>query len=332
MARRRGPTSNPVRRIKGGVPSERIYRRSMDGRDTLEGDLPWTKPLQRGWPEDAQRCTIAVPAALVTFNIPWDHLLPVADSFVRHQHPTAMMRATALFIVLSLFTQGMLAAPCVHVKGSGNVVRKVLSVEAFHGIAVDGSIDVVLTPSGNQQVEVEAQENLIGLVTTEVRNGVWVIGTSKGYSTDKPFVVHISAPVIDVVSIGGSGNVKGTGAFTAGWVRLSVQGSGDMDLAFISGALDASVAGSGDIKLEGRCTDLRVLVQGSGEINAKGMVAENASASTSGSGDISVHTSGRLDASVAGSGDVVYEGEPANVSTNVAGSGEVRAARTSGKL
>jgi hypothetical protein len=103
-------------------------------------------------------------------------------------------------------------------------------------------------------------------------------------------------------------------------------------MAFTCRELEASLAGSGEITLEGRCSDLRARGQGSGNINAKRLIADNASVSTAGSGDISVFTSGRLDASVAGSGNVIYTGDPANVSTSVAGSGEVRAVRTSGKL
>ena len=243
-----------------------------------------------------------------------------------------MARLSTFCAALAFTTVGAFAAPCDHVEGSGSVVRKALSVQAFHGIAVEGSIDVVLSPAGSQKVEVEAQENLVGLVTTDVRNGVWTISTSKGFSTSKPFVVHVSVPVIDMVRIDGSGDVKGTGAFTAGRVDLAIQGSGDIDLAFNASSVEASVHGSGDIKLNGRCTDLKADVQGSGDINAKELRVESAFASTAGSGNITVYTSGRLTAVITGSGDVVYSGDPANVTTSVVGSGEVSASRTSGRL
>ncbi|MCC7501906.1 MAG: hypothetical protein IT229_05210, partial [Flavobacteriales bacterium] len=58
-----------------------------------------------------------------------------------------MARLTSLFAALVLTTAGVIAAPCDHVEGSGSVVRKTLALQAFHGIVVEGSIDVVLTPS-----------------------------------------------------------------------------------------------------------------------------------------------------------------------------------------
>jgi hypothetical protein len=242
------------------------------------------------------------------------------------------MRTILTLAATAAFMQASLALPCDHVKGTGEVVKRALTVEAFHGIIVEGSIDVVFTKAGTQRVEVEAQANIGELVTTEVNNGVWTIGTSKNYSTNKVFTVHISLPVIDQVHILGSGNVSGKDVFTAGKVDLDIEGSGDIDLAFEANELSAAIAGSGDMKLSGSCSTLSVAVAGSGDVNAKGLKAKNASVSTSGSGDVSVTTSGSLDATIAGSGDIVFSGNPAKVNQHVSGSGEVRTPVYSGQL
>lgn len=235
-------------------------------------------------------------------------------------------------LLTTLFFLASSAFAWDHVQGAGNVVRKPLTVQAFHGIRVEGALDVVITPASVQQVEVEAQENLVGLVTTSVQGGVWTIATSKGYSTNKPFVVHIRVPVIDVVEVEGSGDVKADGSFTAGEVKLGVQGSGDLDLAFTASRIDVRVQGSGDVKLVGSCVELRAEVSGSGDIQARGLKAESVRATTAGSGNMVVYSTKRLNAAISGSGDITYAGDPATVDTSVDGSGEVRALRTSGKL
>lgn len=218
------------------------------------------------------------------------------------------------------------------VTGKGEVVRRSLTVQAFHGFAVEGSMDVIVTPASVQSVEIEAQENLIGLVTTEVRNGVWRIGTREGYSTSKPFVVHIRVPVIDLVELDGSGNVKADGSFTAGAVKLSVNGSGDIDMVFAASSVDVQIQGSGDVRVAGSCGQVSAAVAGSGDINARDLQAESVQASVSGSGDITVHATKRLKSAISGSGDITYAGDPMTVDTQIDGSGEVRALRTSGKL
>lgn len=217
-------------------------------------------------------------------------------------------------------------APCDHVKGEGAVVKKQLTVDAFHGIQVEGSMNVVLTQSATRSVEVEAQANLVDLVTTVVQNGVWIIETSKGYSTNKAFTVHISAPLIDIVHVNGSGDVSSEGTFTAGNVALTIQGSGDIGFNCEAKNVRVDIGGSGDVKLSGSSTTLRATIEGSGDVMANDLKTGDAVVEVQGSGDVKVAASQSLIAEVQGSGDVVYSGQPAHVSRNVQGSGEVRPA------
>lgn len=233
----------------------------------------------------------------------------------------------------SLVATLLLASASAHsVKGEGAVTQRTIEVAAFHGIVVEGAIDVVLTPGQQQQVVVEAQANLIDLVRTKVADGVWTISTTEGYSTDKPFIVHITAPVVDDVAIRGSGDVHGEGTFQADGVKLSIEGSGDIQLAYNARNVTAAVRGSGDMQLSGKCDVLAVAVQGSGDVLAKELKANSATASSAGSGDIAVFALKSLVATTAGSGDIVYCGDPSQVQKQSAGSGEIRHSRSSGTL
>jgi hypothetical protein len=74
-----------------------------------------------------------------------------------------------------------------HIKGEGDVIKKPLTVDAFHGIVLEGAADVVITQAATQQVEVEGQPNIAALVTTAVKDGIWTVGTGRAsYSTNKP--------------------------------------------------------------------------------------------------------------------------------------------------
>lgn len=225
-----------------------------------------------------------------------------------------------------LMSAGLVASctsvPCV--KGSGSAEKKVLILAPFHGIVVQGAVDVQLSVSATQKVEVEAQPNIASLVVTEVKDGIWMIKTSQCYSTDKPFIMHIAVPTVDVVSIQGSGDVVGMGEFPTMDLQVDVQGSGDLRLATAAKDVRASVQGSGDITLSGTCTTLHAAVQGSGDIKAGDLKTMTAKANVEGSGDITVQASESLDAKVQGSGDVKYRGKPASINSNVQGSGDVK--------
>lgn len=228
---------------------------------------------------------------------------------------TAVIASSALMVS---------AASCDHVQGTGNVQKKTLNVAAFHGIVVEGSMDVVLTKGDVQSVMIEAQANIAELVTTNVRNGVWIIETEKGYSTDKDFVVRITAPSIDVVKVDGSGDVTCNGEFTVGEMKLAIAGSGNISMNFTASRTEADIAGSGDLKLSGTTGVLKVDLAGSGDVNAKALRAGKADVDVMGSGDVTIYASESLDATIAGSGDIAFAGRPGKVSTNVMGSGEVR--------
>lgn len=209
------------------------------------------------------------------------------------------------------------------VKGAGDPVKKDLAVGDFHGIQVMGSLSVELTQAAAQTVQVEGQANLVELVETTVENGIWMIGTSKCYSTDKPFVVRINVPSIDRVAVMGSGDVKGKNQFGADKVDIDVQGSGDVSMTFNCKSLDATVQGSGDIKLGGECQELVATVQGSGDVKAVEMKSQRAMATVTGSGDVTVAVIESLNAKVTGSGDVKYKGKPKEVKSSITGSGDV---------
>lgn len=231
-------------------------------------------------------------------------------------------KAYLLALPLLLALHGCTSFNCI--KGNGAATRRLLEVADFKGLAAEGSLEVRLKQGAVQQVEVEAPSNLIDLLTTEVKDGIWHIATEGCYSTREPFVVHITVPSIDHVSVLGSGNIVGTDVFLTNDLTVTVQGSGELNLAVQAATVQATVQGSGDITLSGRCSTFKAYVQGSGNIQGTSLESETANAVVAGSGDISVNTTQDLDATVQGSGDIHYKGRPVNVAKNIQGSGDVK--------
>ena len=221
------------------------------------------------------------------------------------------------------------AAPCDPVKGTGEVVKRTITVDAIHGIKVMGSMDVILTQAATQSIEIEAQANLIDLVSTTVRNGIWYLDTEKSYSTSKDFVVRISAPNIDLVHIDGSGDVKAMSRFSGDDVELGIAGSGNMTMEYVAKNIEASISGSGSIRVSGECTSLKAAIAGSGDLIATKLNSATAEVAIAGSGDISLTAQESLHASIAGSGNVTYTGKPTSIHKDVVGSGEVRTMQSS---
>jgi hypothetical protein len=147
-------------------------------------------------------------------------------------------------------------------------------------------------------------------------------------------------------SVNGSGDMR-VYAFEGPILRLRVKGSGDLKVAelqvsqlkaLVSGSgglfirrIDSDrgefvATGSGDLRVTegGYVRDLEVSVVGSGDAELDGVAAELVEANVVGSGSVSLGEVGKvLSASILGSGDIRYEGDPV-IDETVLGSGEIR--------
>lgn len=189
------------------------------------------------------------------------------------------------------------------IKGSGDIVTEDREVDDFTRIKLSGSFDIYVETGKDLSLTVTFDDNLIDLITTEVRGKTLRIDSEGSFSSRKGCKIHITVPDLQEVSLSGSGDVEVYG----------------LDNDFF----ELSISGSGDADLEGKVEELEVKVSGSGDIDARELVAQDVYAKVSGSGDITVTAMQKLDARVYGSGDITYYGDPDRVKRSISGSGDI---------
>ena len=191
------------------------------------------------------------------------------------------------------------------INGSGTSRTEVRPVAPFTAIRLsDVDARVVIARTGTESLEVTADDNLLPLFTSEVRDGTLHLSVAKDKS------VSGKRPVYKI---------------TVGDLRqLGVSGSGTVDATGLDGeALAMSIAGSGEITAAGRVEDLSISIGGSGSCNAVALRAKRARVAVRGSGDATVNAQDELEAIVAGSGSIWYVGSP-KIESNISGSGEIK--------
>jgi len=214
------------------------------------------------------------------------------------------------------------------IKGNGQIKKETRQVSKYTSLASQGSMDVQIAYGEPGSITVEGDENLLPYIETSVENDKLTIKTKKGINlkSHSRLVVSISMNTINSLQLSGSGNIKGSGAFTSdGKTDIGVSGSGNLALDFDSFKdLDLSVAGSGNIDLKSNATNsISAKVSGSGNIDCSSINSKDVDAKLSGSGNIKVYASNSLDAKISGSGNVYYKGSVQNISSKVSGSGKV---------
>lgn len=189
-------------------------------------------------------------------------------------------------------------------KGSGNIASESRDIRDFSGIDVSGVVQVEIISQQDFAVEVEADDNLLPLIQTEVRNGVLHIRTEDSVKSHNGLKVRISAPDIESIEASGATRVLVSG------VR--------------NDALRVDTSGASKVTLSGETAKLGVEVSGASNIDAEDLKAGAADIEASGASNVSVFTTGQLRADASGASKIIYSGSPANIEKTSSGVSSIR--------
>lgn len=233
---------------------------------------------------------------------------------------------TIEFLILSILVLFLGAISCVDdifLEGNNDVRSEFRAASGFDEIASSGDFKVVVKPGSEYSVEVKAESNLLSFIETEVSGSTLKIKTRGVHSliTNHPVEIFITTPVLDGISLSGSGLIK-TGSFLSDEFKIALSGSGDIDTQVTCEVMHANVSGSGTIYLAGQASNSELVVSGSGKIKSFDFEQDLCNAVISGSGNMYVNVDETINARIWGSGMVFYVNTPL-VHTSITGSGGV---------
>jgi Putative auto-transporter adhesin, head GIN domain len=208
--------------------------------------------------------------------------------------------------------------------GNGNVVKEERKVSSFNAIEVSGAFDVELVQGTAIAVTVEADDNLMDLIRTEVRGNTLVIENKKPIAHSKSLKVYITFTELKSIDVSGAVKIESVGKFNL--TDLSISGSGASD-----GILDMDVqklkidcSGGGKLKLSGSAKDVEVDASGAVDLYAFDFPAENYKLDISGAGKAEINVSKELNVEISGAASVHYKGNPVKNVQDISGAGSVK--------
>ncbi|MEC7752653.1 MULTISPECIES: head GIN domain-containing protein [Roseivirga] len=209
--------------------------------------------------------------------------------------------------------------------------KETRNVGDFNGIAMNISGKVYVTQGNKNEVIVEADGETLEEVITEVRGNRLSISSrsrrswfSWGDRGTGRVNVYITVRDLREVVVSGAGDVIGQRLIKTDDLRLSISGSGDIELEVDAKTIQSKISGSGNIDLKGSAQEASLGISGSGKYYAESLKADDYNITITGSGRASVAVFGELEVRISGSGSVYYSGQPTGVNTSVSGSGRVR--------
>ncbi|MBK9214531.1 MAG: DUF2807 domain-containing protein [Chloracidobacterium sp.] len=188
-------------------------------------------------------------------------------------------------------------------QGSGRIASETREISGFHGVDVGGVFQVEITAQRDYSVEIEADDNLLPLITTKVRNGILTISTERKLSSENPMRIRISAPDIDSLDASGAAKVSVIGLQNE---RISVDSSG-----------------ASKVRLAGETAKLTTDVSGATQIDAQELLAANAEIEASGASHVDVSVTGELRTDISGASKITYSGTPSSLVTKRSGASSI---------
>lgn len=220
----------------------------------------------------------------------------------------------------------MIFCSCHTITGNGNIVTQDRHLDRFDGVKCSGSVDIEITNDNTQSVKVEADDNILPYLITNVEDGLLDVHLrSNNVFHDIHAKVYVSSPSLNGLYVTGSGSITSKNALKDNQqIECKLTGSGDIDAMLDAPRVIANIGGAGIITLQGRTKNFKVSITGSGDLKAKSLLSENTEIKVTGSGSAHVFASVSLTANVTGSGDIYYSGNTPSPTIHKTGSGSVK--------
>jgi hypothetical protein len=201
----------------------------------------------------------------------------------------------------------ILSIPAIsQIKGNGNIVKQKRDITAFSKINVKNGWDLVLSQGEEYSLKIEAEENLIDIVVTEIENGVLNIYSNINILKSKRRRLHLSFRELNSIEASGSSDIFAKTPIQSNIFKLDLKGSSDVDkLSFQGKKIIGNFKGSSDVIINFiSSADIEIVASGSSDITLTNIDAEKCNLKLSGSSDailngkvtnLEIHASGNVD-------------------------------------
>jgi hypothetical protein len=230
-----------------------------------------------------------------------------------------------LFVIMAL----LLGACGVSVnfnidRGSGIIETETRQVSGFDRVELSGIGDLVVTQGDQEGLVIEAEENVIPRIITEVKDGTLHIGfDTRRVLPTKPIKFNLSMRDVRGLETSGVSNIDANDV-TTDELDLSISGTGNIYMNDLTTtALTINISGAGNMTMDGKADTLKIVMSGAGNFNGQDLESKEASVTISGLGRASVWASESLDVTISGTGGVDYYGSP-QVSQKISGLGRLK--------
>ena len=203
------------------------------------------------------------------------------------------------------------------------------SLPEFERIDLRGVGKVVVRQAEVASVVVQAPENVIDRLRTEVRERELIIGLRWwpllfAWASVRDIEIHVAVPRLRGLVVSGAGKIVTPEPIEAEDLDLKLSGAGSLEIKVSARKIVARLSGAGSITAAGNAESLEVALTGAGRFDGSELKATAVRIRSAGAGETTVFAADSLDVTLTGAGTVRYRGAP-KVSSRISGLGSLEA-------
>ena len=229
-------------------------------------------------------------------------------------------------LLLTLLSLPLLFTSCIFsptMKGNGNVVKEERELDAFDEIKASRGINLYLTQGEARALVIEADENLVDVIETEVVGDELIIRSTANVKNAKSFKVYVTAPEFEAIKATAGCNIYSENELSTDELELKASAGSNIKLEINATTVNASSSAGSNIKLEGLAEDFYGQASSGSNIKAEDLKAKKAEVKVSSGANIWIRSDKRLEAHASSGGNIFYAGNPAETDVHKSSGGNV---------
>ncbi len=233
-----------------------------------------------------------------------------------------LSKLTAILFVLLTTTSCMIDG-FSGIRGNGDVRTEDRSIsDNFSAIKVQQGINLYLTQGSDVSMTVEADDNIMDLLITEVRNGELKIYFEKNVNRATRNVYLTANDITKIASSSGA-SVKSENTIRSTSLDLSSSSGSSIKLKVNAEEVKSSTSSGAEMDLYGSTEYLSAKASSGSHIDAEDLKSMNALAKASSGANIDLNVEKSLTAKASSGGDIDYVGSPRDVNKDTSSGGSV---------
>ncbi len=236
---------------------------------------------------------------------------------------TTLARLTIAMILAFLASSCMLDVNWGSgVKGNGVVVEESRPIsEEFTAVTASEGLDVFVSQGPEFGIRVEADENVIELIGTDIRDGKLKVHAIKniGRATKN---IYVTLPEVTALHASSGAGLEVRGSLETDKIHLDASSGADLHADLVADEVEVDCSSGADIRISGRANLMYADASSGSDIKAQDLEVKVCHANASSGADIKVLVTESLMADASSGADIHYSGD-ARVETKKSASGSV---------